>query len=239
MADAAEEIAPGGISLVDAYERVFHAMNPEVRRGYPRTRAEWDEHDYAELCANEVVRNGFADGSLGPLVYVNGTSREISRNGWKIPGQFPRQDWMPDCFPQTGIGSNFVGPNDPTNPGPRTDIDGKRHAVFVDPTQFDGWFNSIFPVQRRQTEKVANPHRGGKKKGDGSYRNVDAPLQRKMKSLIQQGKATSARAAARLLLGEAYGEGTDESKIDRLAKGYNQSLRNAPKISEKVGPSRT
>ena len=37
MKDAAEEIAPGAISLVDAYERVFRAMNPEARPGYPRT----------------------------------------------------------------------------------------------------------------------------------------------------------------------------------------------------------
>ena len=86
---------------------------------------------------------------------------------------------------------------------------------------------------------IPEAHRGGKKKGDGSYRNVDAPLQKEMKSLIRQGKATSARAAAQLVVGEAYGAGTPASKIERLAKGYTKSLGNAPKNSEKVGPSRT
>ena len=72
---------------------------------------------------------------------------------------------MPDCFPQTGIDLNFVGPNDPTNPGPRTDIDGKRHAVFLDTAHFDRWFNSIFPAQGRQAEEVApEPHREEKER---------------------------------------------------------------------------
>jgi hypothetical protein len=228
MADAAEEIAPGGISLVDAYERVFCAMNPEARPGYPRTPLEWDEHDYAELCANEVLRNGLANGRLKPLIYLNGVSREISRDGWKIPGQFPRQDWMLDCFPQTGIASNFVGPNDPTNPGPRTDIDGNRHAVFLDLAQFDCWFNSIFPAQVRRSEKVVpEPRRGGKKKGDGSFLLFDQPLEEEMDALLRDGIAASPEQAAGMVAGRARGSGSIESKIDRLAKRYRKSRQPA------------
>lgn len=225
MKDAAEEIAPGAISLVDAYERVFRAMNPEARPGYPRTPLEWDEHDYAELCANEVLRNGLANGALKPLVCLNGVSREISRDGWKIPGQFPRQDWMPDCFPQTGINSNFVGPNDPTNPGPRTDIDGKRHAVFLDTAHFDRWFNSIFPAQGRQAEKVTpEPHRGRKKKGDGSFDALDQPLLEEIATLLREKKAASVQEAARMVAAKAHGAGTLDSKATRLRRAYKRFL---------------
>jgi hypothetical protein len=226
-------VIPQILYLLDAYERVYRAMNPHYRQlqarlDNPGTCKSWDEHDYSELCANEVLRNAIEDGSLTPLVHRKGKPRQLPRKGWKIPGQFPRQDWMPNCFPQTGIYSNFVGPNDPTNPGPPTGKNGKLREVFFNRNEFDCWLRSVFPHVDTAVEvvpvlekMVPSPRRGGKKKGDGSYKNVDAPLQREMKSLIQQGKATSVRAAARLVVGNAHGAGTEASKVDRLAKGYH------------------
>src|SRR6266481_4225554 len=119
-------------------------MNPRFRQlqarlTKPGTHEDWDAHDHAELCANEVLRNAIEQASLTPLVYRKGKPRQLPREGWKIPGQFPRQDWMPNCFPQTGIYSNLVGPNDPTNPGPATGKSGKRREVFFDRSEFDCW----------------------------------------------------------------------------------------------------
>ena len=226
MLDAVEAIPVTGIFLTDAFDRLFRAMTPhwrdlQARLSNPGSREVWDDHAHAERRANEVLRNALMDGSLTPLVYRLGVPEKLPREGWELRGQF-----------ETGITSNFVSPHDPLNPGPRTDVDGQRHAVFIDRVEFDGWFNSMFADPTRQAEQLdTNPHRGGKKKGDGSYKNVDAPLQREMKLLIQQGKATSVRAAARLVVGNAHGAGTEASKVDRLAKGYNQPLGNAPKNS--------
>jgi hypothetical protein len=232
--DAVEAIPVAGIFLTDAFSRVFRATTPhwrdlQDRLTNPGSGEDWEGHDHAEWGTNKLVRSTFTDGSLTPLIYRHGLSEKLPREGWELRGQF-----------ETGITSNFVAPNDPINPGPRTDIDGQRHAVFIDRVEFDGWFNSMFPTPARQAEQVVPAlHRGGKKKGDGSYKNVDAPLQREMKSLIRQGKATSVRGAARLVVGKAHGAGIDASKIERLAKGYNQSLGNAPKNSEKIVRPRT
>jgi hypothetical protein len=229
MVDTVQAIPLTGIYLTDAFDRVFCAMNPEARPRYPRTHVEWDEHDYAELCANEVLRNAIADGSLTPLVLRKGKPQRLPRDGWKILGQFPRQDWLPNCFPQTGIYSNFVGPNDPTNPGPPTGRNGKRREVFFDHGEFDGWFQAIFPARCSQSshaavppvqEVVPSPRRGGKKIGDGSHHELDQPLLEEMNLLRREGKAASDHEAARMLAATAHGAGTPESKARRLGRRY-------------------
>ena len=164
------------------------------------------------------------DGSLTALVYRLGVPEKLPREGWELRGQF-----------ETGITSNFVSPHDPLNPGPRTDVDGQRHAVFIDRVEFDGWFNSMFADPTRQAEQLdTNPHRGGKKKGDGSYKNVDAPLQREMKLLIQQGKATSVRAAARLVLAMLMGPEPKRARLigsQKVITNHSETLRKTRKRS--------
>ena len=138
MVDAVEAIPVTGIFLTDAFDRVFRATIPhwrdlQARLSNPGSREDWDDHDHAERRANAATRKPFTDGLLTPSIYRNGVSERLPREGWELRGQF-----------ETGITSNFVAPDDPMNPGPRTDVDGQRHAVFTDSIEFDGWFNSIF-----------------------------------------------------------------------------------------------
>lgn len=62
--------------------------------------------------------------------------------------------------------------------------------------------------------------RRGRSKGDGSFADIDEPLLEKMDKLIKSNKAASAEAAARLVVEEAHGAGTEKSKITRLARRY-------------------
>ena len=67
-------IIPPILYLKNAYERVYSAMNPhfrelQARLTKPGTREDWDKHDHAELCANEILRNAIEQGSLTPLNY--------------------------------------------------------------------------------------------------------------------------------------------------------------------------
>jgi hypothetical protein len=217
MVDVIEAIPVTGIYLTDVFDRVYRGMCPhsreiEVRLINPGTCEDWDQYDHAQRCANERVRNAIADQSLTPLIYVDGISLKLPHEGWEIIGQFA-----------TGIGSNFVRPNDPINPGPRTDVDGKPHAVFMDRTEFDGWFNTIFPAQVRLAEEVVpETRRGGKKKGDGSYDPLDQPLLEEITTLLRENKAASVQEAARMVAPMAHGAGTPDSKATRLRRAYKK-----------------
>jgi hypothetical protein len=215
-----------GIYLTDVFDRVYRVMCPhwrdiEVRLINPGTREDWDKYDHAQRSANERVRNAIADQSLTPLIYVDGTSLKLPHEGWEIIGQFA-----------TGIASNFVGPNDPINPGPRTDgVDGKSHAVFMNGDQVERWLPSIFPEQDHgdaaatlpSPEKVVPElRRGRKKKGDGAYDALDQPRIAEMAALIRDKKAASPEQAARMVAARAFGDGSPESKADRLAKRFRK-----------------
>ena len=77
-----------------------------------------------------------------------------------------------------------------------------------------------------QPEKVASRPRTGRKPGDGSYSRFDEPLLAEMQAHMDEGRAPSPEAAAKLVASKAYGGGTKESKVDRLAKRFRaQSQR--------------
>lgn len=67
--------------------------------------------------------------------------------------------------------------------------------------------------------------RGGRREGSGSYERLDKPLIDEMQGLIDQGKAVSPEAAAKMVTAKAYGAGTIDSKIDRLAKRFRANER--------------
>ena len=75
-----------------------------------------------------------------------------------------------------------------------------------------------------QEMEAATPKmRGRKKKGDGSYANIDLPLLDEMKELISSHRAASPEEAARMLAKKAHGSGSEESKAERLAKRYREN----------------
>jgi hypothetical protein len=65
----------------------------------------------------------------------------------------------------------------------------------------------------------------GRRPGDGSYAVPDSRLVERMHDMIVIGSATSAKAAATLLVGEAIGAGSKDSKIARLAARYTERYR--------------
>jgi hypothetical protein len=76
--------------------------------------------------------------------------------------------------------------------------------------------------------KAAIPHqydpgieqrRRGRPKGT-DYRGVDAVVHGKMRRLLEERKAPSLTAAAKLVVADAHGSGTPKSKITRLVRTY-------------------
>ena len=67
------------------------------------------------------------------------------------------------------------------------------------------------------------PHvpRHGRRKGSG-YQRVDEPLLKEMHRMLEERKAPTVEAAAKMIAHRAYGGGTKESKVDRLARRYRQ-----------------
>jgi hypothetical protein len=64
--------------------------------------------------------------------------------------------------------------------------------------------------------------RGGRKKGVGSYEDLDVPLLKEMSLIIKQGKAASPEEAARKVAERAHGGGTLTSKAERLARRFRK-----------------
>ena len=89
-------------------------------------------------------------------------------------------------------------------------------------------------VLNQWPEYVATKHlrssppivRRGRPKGSGSLAELDAPLVERMRHLIEQKEALSPTAAAKMIVGEARGGGTEESTISRLVKRYQNTERN-------------
>jgi hypothetical protein len=65
--------------------------------------------------------------------------------------------------------------------------------------------------------------RPGREKGQGSFEQLDQPLLSKMKALITDMKAASPEEAARMVAPEAHGNGTPESKAERLARRFRKT----------------
>lgn len=127
MVESSDPIPADGIYLLDAFEHVYRAMNPNWQELESRLVAseETDEAfieiDSAQLMANKWLRSRIGDGSIVAFVRdpLAGTSLQLSRDGWDGVG----------CS-QSGITSNFVGPEDLFDPGPNAEIDGVRRPVF-------------------------------------------------------------------------------------------------------------
>jgi hypothetical protein len=139
MVDASEAIPEKGISLVKAFEYVFHTMTPnwqelenqltdpavqlrhldgDVGRRKANGRA-WVAYDDAQLNANKWLRSCIGKDLITAFIFFNGEPLQLPRQGWENAG----------CL-ESGIGSNFVGPDDPIDPGPDTEINGVRRPVY-------------------------------------------------------------------------------------------------------------
>jgi hypothetical protein len=112
-------------------------------------------------------------------------------------------------------------------------------------TRFHDIFNDIFrdtpaaPQNSGQTQPCDAPiptapqapgrsggarpaRRRGRRKGSGSLERQDAPLLVKMKRFLDSGEAVSVREAAKLVVKEASGVGSEESKRTRLEKRFRK-----------------
>jgi hypothetical protein len=76
--------------------------------------------------------------------------------------------------------------------------------------------------------KAVTPKKSpGRKKGDGSFAELDRSILNEMEELISMHQAASPEAAARMLAGKAHGAGTPDSKAERLAKRYRARKPNS------------
>jgi len=69
-------------------------------------------------------------------------------------------------------------------------------------------------ISREQTAR-----RRGRPPGSG-YDRLDAPLCERMRELLAEGRAASPTGAARLVAPQAFGFGTLDSKVRRLARRF-------------------
>jgi hypothetical protein len=83
-------------------------------------------------------------------------------------------------------------------------------------------------LEPESTSKAAAPRKSpGRKRGDGSFAELDRPILDEMEKLISLHQAASPEEAARMLAGKAHGAGTPESKAERLAKRYRTGRLNS------------
>jgi hypothetical protein len=83
-------------------------------------------------------------------------------------------------------------------------------------------------LEPESTSKAATPKKSpGRKRGDGSFAELDRPILDEMEELISLHRAASPEEAARMLAGKAHGAGTPESKAERLAKRYRAGRLNS------------
>ena len=67
--------------------------------------------------------------------------------------------------------------------------------------------------------RAVSARRRGRPRGT-SYRGVDAALHDEMRRLLEKCAVPSLTAAARSVVGRAYGSGSRESKVTRLVRTY-------------------
>jgi hypothetical protein len=82
---------------------------------------------------------------------------------------------------------------------------------------------SVLVRKLTPTETVGSqgwPKRRGKKKGAGSFEELDLPLLEEMALILKGGKAASSEEAARKVAHKAHGGGTPKSKAERLGRRY-------------------
>lgn len=79
--------------------------------------------------------------------------------------------------------------------------------------------------EKHQRSETPNS-RPGRPKGSGSMAAKDAPLVKKMRRLLKNGKALSITSAAESVVDRAAGSGTRESKISRLVKRFHEPEKN-------------
>ena len=105
---------------------------------------------------------------------------------------------------------------------PIADVEAREKDKGGRPPDYEG---SHEPLHRPilQEMEAATPKRRRRKKGDGSYADIDLPLLDEMKELISSHRAASPEEAARMLAKKALGSGSEESKAERLAKRYREN----------------
>ena len=87
--------------------------------------------------------------------------------------------------------------------------------IFVHPSDFKKW---------RQREVASRPR--GPRPNTTGYEAHDRKLFRRMRTLINNGRAGSPHGAARMLADKIKGPGTAESKAKRLSARYREALTN-------------
>jgi len=70
------------------------------------------------------------------------------------------------------------------------------------------------------TANAIPPHRPRGRPRGTNYRRVDRALHEEMRRKLEQCEVPTKRAAARAVADKAYGEGTLDSKVTRLARTY-------------------
>jgi hypothetical protein len=68
------------------------------------------------------------------------------------------------------------------------------------------------------------PKSRGRKPGEGSYKEIDAPRLLEMRELLLKGRAASPEEAARHVASRAHGGGSVDSKAERLARRYRKDF---------------
>jgi len=142
-----------------------------------------------------------------------GETLQLKSDGW-VSDKW--EDYVPP-----GIWSNYIDPHQYDSLGPDGSyVHGALRPVFFRRGDFDRWFQTKCLSEAKR--------RPGRPPGTGSWAAADQKLVAKMRRLIKRGEAKSALDAARMVVSEAKGRGTEDSKISRLAKRYAISLRYSP-----------
>jgi hypothetical protein len=193
------EYIPAWITLTEAMERV--------------PQCEDEEDAWTQICNaitdKALSARGLLDGTDGPLL-----------GEWLVVQAFGKPEGDIIWFDiEKWFESDDQRQSTPTPPQ-------LAERIEVDRNKFDKlWPQNIDANYSKaaEPEQLAAPKRRGRKPGDGSMAKLDAPYIKKMKVLLDEGKARSANNAA-LKVVEKFGsqiEGSSATqKQDRLARRY-------------------
>jgi hypothetical protein len=177
---------------------------------------EWDRRTncYRDLWAGSAeLRRALAKGAL----------RIFGRGRTELAREFQRER-ISSCLFATPV-CIARGCVLPCTEAEAWDVYQRGDAIWTDLKLYTEEVLALWPAPTVDTAEGRTASRDADIPRGRSFRADDAPLVNEMRQLIKESKARSVTEAARIVVPQAKGTGSDESTVKRLERGYRARLK--------------